>query len=278
MLEPKLQEKIIENNRQFTMGYRELDPYIQDFESDQDMKKPQPPLVKAPLPHTEKISLTRDFPSLELKRDIAALFYDRKSSRVFSGEDMSLTQLSFLLWATQGVKKLRGKSYATLRTAPSGGARHPFELYLAVFSVDGLKPGAYHYLPMEHTLEYLHPIENIEDSVGEALSGQSWAGRANVVFFYSFVPYRAEWRYGIYAHRVALIDLGHAGENLYLACTATGLGACAIAAFSHEKANALFDLDGQEEYIAYTIPVGTVREQDSSREDDFYRFVREEGL
>jgi SagB-type dehydrogenase family enzyme len=92
------------------------------------------------------------------------------------------------------------------------------------------------------------------------------------------VPYRAEWRYGIYAHRVALIDAGHMGQNLYLACTGLNLGTCAIGAFEDPVCNRLFELDGEEEYIVYTAPVGTVRESDTAEEAAFYAFVEQEGL
>jgi len=98
------------------------------------------------------------------------------------------------------------------------------------------------------------------------------------VFYWSMVAYRAEWRYGIYAHRVALMDAGHLCQNLYLACTGLGLGTCAIGAFSHERCAKLFELDGEEEYIVYTAPVGTARESDLAAEQAFYRFVEEEGL
>lgn len=79
-------------------------------------------------------------------------------------------------------------------------------------------------------------------------------------------------------HRPALIDAGHVGQNLYLACTGLGLGCCAIAAFSHAPCSQVFGLDGEEEYIVYTVPVGTIREQDKSEEKAFYRFVEKEGL
>jgi SagB-type dehydrogenase family enzyme len=215
---------------------------------------------------------------LERKDDLLSLIRDRRSARIYTGERMSLLQLSFLLWATQGIKKLRGKKYATLRTVPCGGARHEFETYLVVQNVEGLIPGAYHYLPMEHALERLRPMEETSDAINEALCGQTWAAKANVVFFWSMVPYRAEWRYGIYAHRIALIDAGHIGQNLYLACTGLSLGTCAIGAFSDPVCNALFELDGVEEYIVYTAPVGTVRECDTAQEAAFYAFVEEEGL
>lgn len=278
MLDPQIQKAILQNGRNFTKGYRDDDPY-EAFESDQELKLPQPPLVKAACtPKDRWISLPRDFFSLERKNDLIDLIRDRKSSRIYTREAMSQLQLSFLLWATQGVKGLRGKAYATLRTVPCGGARHEFETYLLILNVDELENGAYHYLPMEHALEFLHPVEDAENAAGETLSGQIWAAKANVIFYWSMVPYRAEWRYGIYAHRIALIDIGHVGQNLYLACSGLGLGCCAIGAFSHERCCELFGLNGEEEYIVYTVPVGTIRDQDKESEQAFYKFVDDEGL
>lgn len=279
MMNKEIQDEIIRKGRQFTKGYQAADPYMEEFASDQELKRPQPPLVKDPMrPEENRIRLSLDFSGLNLKNDLVSLIRDRKSHRIYTQETMTLEELSFLLWATQGVKGLRGKAYATLRTVPCGGARHEFEAYLMVRKVEGLEPGAYHYLPMEHALEYLHPVENMDQVINETLSEQVWASKANVVFYYSMVPYRAEWRYGIYAHRTALLDTGHIGQNLYLACTGLGLGCCGIAAFSHERSNAVFGLDGEEEYIVYTFPVGTIREKDKAAEKAFYQFVEDQGL
>lgn len=279
MLEKEIQNELIEKGRAFTKGYRNDDPYGECFESDQSLKLPQPPLVKAPVrPESEWIRLPLDFASLPLKNDLVSVIRDRRSNRIYTGETMTLEALSFLLWATQGIKALRGKSYATLRTVPCGGARHQFETYLMVCKVEGLRPGAYHYLPMEHALEYLYPVEDMGSAISESLSDQTWGAKANVVFYWSMVPYRVEWRYGIYAHRAALIDVGHVGQNLYTAVTGLGLGCCAIASFRHEKCCELFDLDGEEEYIIYAVPVGTVRDCDLEAEQAFYKFVKDEGL
>ena len=144
--------------------------------------------------------------------------------------------------------------------------------------VTGLVAGAYHYLPMEHELEFLGPVEDLEGTVSQSLCEQTFGAKANVIFYWSMVPYRAEWRYGIYAHRTALIDAGHVGQNLYLACAGTGLGCCGIAAFDGELCARLFGLDGKEEFIAYTATVGTIREKDRAEEQAFYSFVEEEGL
>lgn len=126
---------------------------------------------------------------------------------------------------------------------------------------------------MDHALEFLHPVENLEETITQTLCGQNWVAKANVVFYWSMVAYRAEWRYGIYAHRPALIDAGHVGQNLYLACT--GLGTCGIAAFSHDLCNQVLGLDGTEEYMVYSMPVGTVRDSDKEPEQVFYKFAED---
>lgn len=193
MLDEAIQKEIIQKGRDFLKSPLERDPYEEAFESDQDRKLPQPPLVKAPMAEEgERIALTRDFSGLALKNNLVSLIRDRRSARIYTNETMTPDELSFLLWATQGIKKIRGKAYATIRTVPCGGARHEFETYLIVRNVVGLRPGAYHYLPMLHALEFLHPIEDIPETITQTLCGQKWAARANAVFYWSVVPYRAE--------------------------------------------------------------------------------------
>ena len=275
MLDPEIQKKLIDKGRNFMKSFSTS--VYDEFESDQDLKLPQPPPVKAPMTESAMM-LPRNFDDLDLKQDFITLLTERKSSRVYTQQPVSLLQLSFMLWATQGIKSMRGKAYATLRTVPSGGARHPFETYLLVQHVEGLQPGAYHYLPMGHQLEFLYPVEELPAAISLSLEGQSWAAKASVIFYWSFVAYRCEWRYGIWAHRAALIDAGHVGQNLYLACAALGLGTCAIAAFDMAICDSLFGLDSEEEFTVYCAPVGTISDANAGNEKAFYQFVEDEGL
>ena len=277
MLDPNVQKQVIANGRKFMKSI--WDGELEAFESDQDLKLPQPPLVKAAMrPEAPPIDLPRNFEILDLQNDLIKLLTQRRSRRHYSEEGMNLLQLSFLLWASQGVKDIRGKSYATLRTVPSGGARHPFETYLLVRDIEGVAPGKYHYLPMSHQLEYLGEYEDLTNIVDETLQGQTWAAKANVIFYWSFVAYRAEWRYGVFAHRICLVDAGHMDQNLYIACAGLGLGTCAIGAFSDEPCNKLFDLDGEEEFVVYVAPVGTFQTRDESHEKAFYQDIIDQGL
>jgi SagB-type dehydrogenase family enzyme len=161
------------------------------------------------------------------------------------------------------IQKYRGETnYATLRPAPSGGARHPFELYVAVKNVEGLDQGVYRYHPVEHVgvkavaIEFISTIDDYKSKMSDMVVGQKWAATASCVLFISCIPYRAEWRYRELSHRVILIDLGHVGQNVMLSAVALGLGTCCIAAYDQELCDKVLGFNGIDEYTVYVIPVG----------------------
>ncbi len=228
-----------------------------DVHSDQELKLPQPPLVKVPM-RSEAIDLPVNFDQLNIETDFLKIINTRQSDRLYTEASISLLELSYLLWCAQGIKEIRGNNYATIRTVPCGGARHQFEAYLVLQKIEGLKDGLYHYLPMTHQIEFLSTNPELKPFLELALGGQSWACKANINLFLSVVPTRCEWRYGIYAHRVALIDAGHISENLYLAANSIGLGGCGVGYIDQVSLDTAFELDGQEEFIFYAFPIGTI--------------------
>ncbi|MCH4014433.1 MAG: SagB/ThcOx family dehydrogenase [Solobacterium sp.] len=274
MDEKKIEAQIQEGRTFLKTDGFEVD---EDYETDQQLGKKQPPLVKAPM-REERIVLPKDFDHLDMENDFLKVINTRRSHRVYCGRKMKLLELSCLLWCAQGIEGIRGKSYATLRTVPCGGARHEFECYLIIQNTEGLKDGLYHYLPWYHALECLKEMDDLKEVIDHALDEQIWAEKANVIFLFSYVCYRAEWRYGVGAARMIMADVGHIGENLYLACTSMHLGGCGVGALDGTYCDALFNLDGKEEFMLYAMPVGTIDEKDAVHEDDIYAFVKEQGL
>jgi len=169
-----------------------------------------------------------------------------------------LEQLSFLLWCTQGVKKVfdRSGNKVSFRTVPSAGARHPLETYLCVLHVEGLEQGIYRYCPLEHQLEFLHAVDDLPNKTVDACLEQEFVGNSSVVFFWTAIPYRCEWRYAFMAAKLILLDAGHVCQNLYLAAEALSLGVCGIAAYAQEKSNYLLKVDGKDEMVVYIASVG----------------------
>lgn len=188
----------------------------------------------------------------------------RRSRRAFAPGTLSLEELSYLLWATQGVVKLTPKW--SLRTSPSGGARHPFESYLAVFRVDGVEPGLWRYQPIEHRLCRLErPVEGMAAELDAALFEQLFG--CAVAFLWTVVPYRTEWRYHAVSHKVILLDAGHLCQNLYLAAESIGCGTCGLGAYDQPALDRFLGVDGVEEMAVYAAPVGRRKPGEKIRAD-----------
>jgi SagB-type dehydrogenase family enzyme len=217
-----------------------------------------PPVQKPPSPDTRLIALPSEINANIASIDLATAIDRRKSRRRFLADPLSLEELSFLLWATQGVRALQHEA-AVLRTVPSAGCRHAFETYLVVQRVAGLESGIYRYLPLDHALAFERPAAaDIADRLTAATHGQRFAGEAAVTFIWSALPARTEWRYAEASYKVIAIDAGHVCQNLYLACEAIGAGTCAIAAYSQDLMDKLVGVDGYDEFVIYAAPVGKV--------------------
>ena len=182
------------------------------------------------------------------------MLVSRKSRRKYSKEPLSLEELSYLLWAIEGVKENKGKF--SFRTTPSGGARHPLDVYVFAHKIKNLNVGLYRYLPVEHQL-VLERQGDDSEALDEALNGQFWD--AACIVMWAAVPYRSEWRYGKAADKLVALDAGHSCQNLYLACEALGLGTCAIGAYDQEKLDAYLGLDGEDMFALYAAPVGRLQ-------------------
>jgi SagB-type dehydrogenase family enzyme len=147
---------------------------------------------------------------------------------------------------------------ASLRTVPSGGARHPFETYLVINRVQDVAAGLYRYLPVEHALCQENARPGLADAVHEACFDQ-YVTNSAVTFVWTVIPYRTEWRYSILSHKIIAIDAGHLCQNLYLAAESIQAGACAIGAYHQQKLDQALGVDGEDEFAIYVATVGKVR-------------------
>ena len=241
-------------------------------ETEQRKGRSRPPFQK---PYPAGASLVDLVPAAELtvgRMPLIEAIGRRRSRREYTAAALSLEELSFLLWATQGLDEAATRAFhewsdgegpatldeasITLRTVPSAGARHPFESYLLLNRVEGLEPGLYRYLPMDHKLLFMRPAAELAEQVRDTFS--AWQRRAALICMWSVIPYRTEWRYSFISPKLIAQDAGHLCQNLYLAAEAIGGGACAVGGYDQEKVDALLGLDGQEEFTVYVAPAGKV--------------------
>ena len=227
--------------------------YLDD--SDQKKGLPQPPLeleydrtktvIDLPKPSEIQVSSTSLREAIE----------NRRSVRKYSQEPLSLEELSYLLWCTQGVKKIIPRP-ATLRTVPSAGARHAFETYLLVNNVKGLQLGVYRFLAIEHKLIEIDTESDIAAKITEACLGQKFVETSAVTFIWTAVAYRMQWRHGERGYRFMHLDAGHVCQNLYLSAESIDCGVCAIGVFSDDDLNRLLNVDGEDQFVIYMATVG----------------------
>ena len=183
----------------------------------------------------------------------------RRSIRKYSESALSTEDLSFLLWATQGVRETLD-TRATFRMVPSAGARHPFETVLLVNRVDGLDAGLYQYEALEHRLMQLPAPSDATEQLTAACHGQGMVTTSAVTFVWVADIVRTTWRYGERGYRYIHLDAGHVCQNLYLAAEPVGAGVCAIAAFDDDDVNRLLRLDGSDRFAVYIAAVGKKQE------------------
>jgi SagB-type dehydrogenase family enzyme len=224
--------------------------------TDQQKNVPPPPLQQPYPPGAPLIDL---IPPTKLACGTAPLnecVNKRRSLRKYAATPLSLEELSFLLWSTQGVQEVDPDGVNSLRTVPSAGARHPFETYVVVNRVEELQPGLYRYLPFDGKLCLLSDDATMIRKTAKASFEQMFVSRAAAAFIWTTVPYRTEWRYDIASPKKIALDAGHLCQNLYLASEAIDAGTCAIAAYDQKRIDKLIGVDGVDEFVIYLASVG----------------------
>jgi SagB-type dehydrogenase family enzyme len=224
----------------------------------------QPSITKPYNSFSNIISLPTVSENAVKKENIYECIKGRRSTRFYSDESMTIEELSYLLWATQGITNTNN-SGITFRTVPASGGTHSFETYLFIKRVKGIQQGVYRYLPVEHKLLFMFELNDIDEKIDAITLEQpfvpNFAKKASVLFAWSTTPYRSEWKFDVTAHKKILIDIGHVCQNLYLAGESIEAGTCAIGIYDQKMLDNLLELDGDEEFVIYLAAIGKKREQ-----------------
>lgn len=255
----KNNNNIMMKNRYFLKD--DLRMHINFIQTDQNKGIPPPPIEK-PIKKNQPIIRLTPIKDIDIIQpiDLFTALKKRKSSRRYLNVPLSTDELSFLLWATQGIRGTN-QSPQPYRVVPSAGCRHSFETYIAAINMANLKQGLYRYLPIEHALVFEKQLGHISNTMIKACLGQPFVGNAAAIFIWSCIPYRMEWRYDISAHRVIAFDIGHVCQNLYMAVQAISCGTCALGAYHQQFIDDLLDVDGDNEFVIYMASIGKIDDE-----------------
>ena len=179
----------------------------------------------------------------------------RRSRRSHEPGPLTISELGTLLGAAYGVSGAVAGSHQTVRTAPSGGALYPLELYVAAPVVEGLESALFHYDPLRHVLERIRAVDPHRELEPLTPLPENLRGCAVLVLITAMF-WRSRFKYGARAYRFTLIEAGHLAQNLLLAATALQLAVLPIGGFYDRNVDALVGADGLNEAALYLLPVG----------------------
>jgi SagB-type dehydrogenase family enzyme len=235
-------------------------PYVgEDWTPEEKMRAiadaPPPPLFKK-TDGAQRIPL----PLHESETDtFFKTLHARRTQRAFSPQPVPLESVSKLLqttWGLQGYIESPGFGPLVRKTSPSGGARHPIEVYLMALRVDGLDPGLHHYDVRGHALELISAGATPQ-AARAYCADQPYVADAAALFIMTGVFARTLWKYQhARAYRVVLLDAGHLGQTFCLTATRLGLAPFSTAALKDTLIEQDLGIDGISESVLYVTGIG----------------------
>lgn len=229
-----------------------------DFSTfDMILRVPEPPsekpvpdgskIIKLPSPKRIKI------PEISVRKAIESW----EPVEFFTRSDMSLKELSFLLWCTQGVRKAADRDFL-IRNAPSSGRRHPINTYFVAGEVEGLETGLYQYIPSTHSIAVLREESDLPFAMGTASMNFKMFTRAAVSFIWTAIPYRSVWALGNRGYRSIFIEAGHVCQSLMMASASIGYIVHPIDLFHDQMMIQLTGIDPEVEWPLYVAAIGKI--------------------
>lgn len=189
---------------------------------------------------------TIDLPKPRLKGNVSVeeAIGKRRSVRSYSSEEVSLEDISQLLWACQGITN----EPMGFRASPSAGALYPLEIYLVK------KDGLFHYVSEGHKLEVVSD-KDVRKSLAAAAWGQKPVSEANMDIVICAVYERVTSKYREHGVRYTDMEAGHAAQNVFLQAEALGLSSVPLGAFTDAAVSKVLSLPRDVKPL-YILPVG----------------------
>jgi SagB-type dehydrogenase family enzyme len=192
----------------------------------------------------------------------AAVLERRRTRYDFGPTPLTEVQLGTFLFRTCRVQRVLGANTAEptqQRPYPSGGGRHPLEVYAVVGNCTGLAPGVYHYHASCHGLV---PTAAFSEEVVALLDGaRQGTGHLTapppLLLVITARYLRTAWKYQSLAYRLILLEVGALLQTMYLVATAMHLRPCALGAGNPDVFARVIGVDYYEEASVGEFVLGT---------------------
>lgn len=210
------------------------------------------PMGKSECMGEANVTVKMPQPRHDSQSSVESVMLQRRSVRNYTDEPLTLSMISQLLWAAQGITHPRG-----FRTAPSAGALYPLEIYIVAGKVTNLPVGVYKYKPRGHEL-----MNIVEGDKRAELYQVSLRQRpikdAPAILVFCAVYERTTGKYRKRGIRYVLMEIGHSAQNVCLQAVPLGLGTVTIGAFNDKKVRQVIGCE-ENEHPLYILPVGGLK-------------------
>jgi SagB-type dehydrogenase family enzyme len=182
-------------------------------------------------------------PRYDSEVSIEKTLLERRSIRSYKEEPLTLTELSQILWAAQGITEPK----KGLRTAPSARAQFLIEVYVLPGNVTNLPTGTYKYQPQGH--ELIKMADGDKKAELFQAAGQAPIKNAPAVLVFSGLSEKTQrpaWMY---------LEAGHAAQNVYLQAVSLKMGGVVMGGFKDEDVRKVLNLSEKEQPL-YIMPIG----------------------
>lgn len=176
-----------------------------------------------PVEKLEPIALPT--PVLDGGRTLLEALQMRRTSRLVSGEKITLQALSDILWAAQGVNRAQGPFGDPGRTAASASNSREIRVYVL------MEDGTYLYEPEPHRLTPVAAGDIRRLAIGRGQQDTGSQAPARLVYVVDIERFQHSGfpEPGLYDPEIQksyyFVDTGLVAENVYLAAASLGLGA-----------------------------------------------------
>jgi SagB-type dehydrogenase family enzyme len=211
----------------------------------------------------------RGFPVVQLPQSVLPLplslsevLAGRCTSYEMTADCLTLEQVATLLHYSYGVMRDNKNTSAPRpsRVVPSAGGLYPLEIYLASSHIEGLKPGLYHYNPVENNLRLLHGGDGTAE-ISKSLIQPEIASQASLIIFITGIFERSIFKYGDRGYRFVFLEAGHVAQNLNLIAHALKLGSLNIGGYFDREIDHFLDLDGIAHSTIYIMAIGRKKQE-----------------
>ena len=214
--------------------------YCQDNRERTTLQKTNEDIIQLPVP------------KLQSETSVEEALNKRRSIRNYTKQPLSLEEVSQILWAAQGITE---KNYS-LKTSPSAGALYPLEVYLVTANVKDISEGIYKYNPLNHSIKKIDDGDKRVE-ISNASLKQDAIEECSALVIITAIYERTSVKYGDRAERYVHMEVGHAGQNIYLQAVSLGIGTVMMGAFQDDALKKTLKLPANEFPLAI-YPMGNI--------------------